>query len=213
MKFKIFKSGVVDVADKGIVTISISKFGNEDLGGDIVHKGAFKKTFQEGSNRIKHVIDHTLRYSGIVGLPLKMYENDTHAVVESALNLEKQLSRDLFSDYKFFKDHDRTLEHSYAYETIKGKPIPQKGEEIFELKMYEYSTVALGMNPETALLDIKSIGGIEALEGYLRKYDVSNKRGKEIESIIKQIKELQEPDRTPADESDTLVIGGLRLTI
>jgi len=193
MKTKVFKSDVLDVADKGIVTISISKFNNKDMGGDIVRKGAFLKTFNEGANRIKHLVDHTLKYAGVVGVPVKMYETDTHAVVESALNLEKQVARDLFSDYKFFNAHGKTLEHSYGYDTIKGKPLEKSAEEILELKMYEYSTVFYGMNPETGLIDIKSADvNVEHLEEYLRKFDVSNKRGREIESIIKQIKALKE---------------------
>lgn len=192
MKHKSFKSEVVDVAEKGIVTIAISRFDNEDMGGDIVRKGAFIRTFKEGGDRIKHYMDHSLKQSANVGLPIKMYESEKHAVVESALNLEKEISRDLFSDYKFFKEHGKTLEHSFGYETIKGKS-RGRGEEIFELKMYEYSTVGLGMNPETPLLGMKSFDQVtvEDLESYLRKFDVSNKRGKEIEFIIKKIKELQ----------------------
>jgi hypothetical protein len=202
-KVKSLKSSVIDVADKGIVTIAISKFDVVDGGGDIVRKGAFTKTFSEGASRIKHVIDHQLKYAAVVGLPVKMYETAEYAVVESALNLEKEISRDLFSDYKFFKDHGKTLEHSYAYQTIKagegkvsntGKEI--SGEEILELKMFEYSTVALGMNEHTPLLDMK-MEDAELLEEYLRKYDVSNKRGKEIEAIIALIKKLKEPETTP----------------
>lgn len=212
MKIKTFKSDVAGVDEKGIVTITISKFDNEDMGGDIARKGAFAKTFSERGSRIKHVIDHRLSYAGIVGLPVKMYENGTHAVVESALNLEKQTSRDLFSDYKFFNAHGKTLEHSYGYETIKGKPIPGKGEEILELKMYEYSTVGLGMNPETSLLDFKSFE-VEELELYLRKYDVSNKRGKEIEAIIGLIKALKQPPTEPETLNDLLVIGDYKLNL
>lgn len=188
MKFKNYKSEVVDVNEKGIVTIAIGRFDNEDMSGDIARKGAFERTFKEGINRIKHYMDHSLKQMANVGLPVKMYETKDHPIVESALNLEKQISRDLFSDYKFFKEHDRTLEHSYGYETIKGKP-RTKGEEILELKMYEYSTVGLGMNPDTPLIDLKSFQ-VSELESYLRKYDVSNTKGKQIESIIKQIKEL-----------------------
>ena len=207
MKSKSLKSEVVDIADQGIVTIAISKFGNRDSYDDIVRKGAFAKTFQEGSGRIKHVMDHQLRQMAVVGLPLKMYETDTHAVVESKLNLEKQIARDLFSDYKFFKEHGKTLEHSYMYDTVKTNVNRDiKGEDIAELRMYEYSTVALGANSETPLLDIKSwaISDIVLLEEYLRKYDVSSTKGKRIEEIIALIKKLQEPDTTPA-EPETLV--------
>lgn len=193
MKFKNYKSEVVDVNEKGIVTIAIGRFDNEDMGGDIARKGAFERTFKEGINRIKHYMDHSMKQMANVGLPVKMYETKDHPIVESALNLEKQISRDLFSDYKFFKEHDRTLEHSYGYETIKGIPRNKRGEEILELKMYEYSTVGLGMNPDTPLIDLKSFEICE-LETYLRKYDVSNTKGKQIELIIKQIKELADQE-------------------
>ena len=191
-KIKSVKSEVLDVESKGIVTIGISRFGNEDSYKDIVHKGAFEKTFKEGGDRIKHVIDHKLQQMFVVGLPLKMYETDTHAVIESKLNLEKQIAKDLFSDYKFFNENGKSLEHSFAYETIKGKAKSNGGENIYELKMYEYTTVALGANPETPLFGIKSEFSVSELENYLRKFDVSNQRGKQIERLIAEIKSLTE---------------------
>lgn len=207
MKTKSLKSEVLDTTSEGIVTIAISKFDVRDSYDDIVRKGAFAKTFKEGGHRIKHVMDHQLRQMAVVGLPVKMEETDTYAIVESKLNLEKQISRDLFSDYKFFKDNSRTLEHSYMYETIKKNDNKEiKGEDIAELKMYEYSTVALGANEHTPLLDIKTLdfSDISKLEEFLRKNDVTNSKGKEIEKIIKMIKELGEPQNTLHDEPETL---------
>ncbi len=211
MKFKNVVSEVMDVAEKGIVTITISKFNNEDMGGDIVRKGAFLKTFKENNGRIKHVIDHTMKASAIVGLPVKMYESETHAVVESAINTEKQIGKDLISDYKFFKDYNRTMEHSYGYETIKAGTAKVKGEEILELKMWEYSTVGWGMNDGTGLLSMKSftMDDIDHLEAYLRKYDVSNTKGKQIEMIIKNIKELQQPEKSTVNNEPRLALKGL----
>lgn len=208
MKFKSYKSEVVDVAEKGIVTIAISKFNTEDMGGDIVRKGAFMKTFKEDNGRIKHVIDHQLKASAIVGLPIKMYESDTHAVVESHLNLEKEISRDLFSDYKFFKEHGKSLEHSFGYLTTKQGSMKLKGEEILELKMYEYTTTAIGMMADTPLLSLKS-DDIPMLENYLRKYDVSNTKGKLIEEIILKIKSLKEPSTDTLSIEPTLSLGKL----
>ena len=210
MKTKIYKSDVMDVADKGIVTIAVSSFNNVDLLGDIVRKGAFEKTFKEGSQRIKHVLDHSLRSTSVVGLPIKMYESDTHAIVESKLNLEKEAGRDLFSDYKFFQANGKSLEHSFGYDTIKSNKIKgtrtASAEEILELKMYEYSTVSVGANPNALTLSIKSFDedDIPMLEDYLRKYDVSNSKGKQIESIILQIKELKEPVKTTPDDEPAL---------
>lgn len=199
MKIKAHKSEVLDVAEKGVVTIAFSRLEIPDSEGDITHKGAFTKTFKEGGNRIKHVLDHQMKYTGVVGVPVKMYESDTHAVAESALNLEKQVSRDLFSDYKFFQSHGKTLEHSFAYQTIKGRDIVKgKSEHIDELKMYEYCTVMMGMHPDTPLLSLKASEiDFQQLEYYLRKYDVSDKYGKEIENIIIAIKTWKrEPEST-----------------
>jgi len=201
MKSKSFKYQVKDVNEKGIVTIAISKFDNIDSYGDIVRKGAFAKTFKEGSNRIKHVLDHELKYQSVVGLPLKMYETDDHAIVESVLNMELQKAKDLFSNYKFFAANDRTLEHSFMYETLKRNDNSDiKGEEIAELKMYEYSTVAMGANSETPLLDIKSLKSsddilksIKELTDHLTKGDITNEQGIKIESLISTLKTYIEP--------------------
>lgn len=201
VKDKTFEFKVADVSEKGIVTIAISGFNNIDSYGDIVRKGAFAKTFNERGKRQNHFIDHDLRIRSLVGSPVKMYENETHAIVESKLNLDKQIAKDLFSDYKFFAENDRTLEHSFMYETIKrneNKDI--KGEDIAEVKMYEYSTVGLGANENTPLLDLKSFKDVDQLiyelESRLRKCDYSDEKGKYLEKIIKAIKGLQEPDMT-----------------
>lgn len=188
MKRKTFAYKVADLDDKGIVTIAISRFDVVDAVGDIVRKGAFTKTFREGGHRIKHVLDHQLRASAIVGLPIKMEETKEYAIVQSKINLDKQIGKDLFSDYKFFAEAGRSLEHSFAYQTIKTKPNKDiKGEDIQELKMFEYSTVALGANEHTPLLDIKSLS-THLLEAYLRKFDVSDGKGKQIEKEIKRRK-------------------------
>lgn len=198
MKHKQNKGQIKDITGKGVVTIAISKFDNRDSYDDIVRRGAFAKTFKE-NDRIKHVIDHRLAQSFVVGLPLKMYETTTHAVVESALNLEKEISRDLYADYKFFHENDRSLEHSYAYETIKNQENKQiRGEDITELKMYEYSTVALGANPETPLLDVKSFSDVSTLitelETRLSKCNYSEERGKLIKKAIYILSNIEEPD-------------------
>lgn len=218
MKSKSYKYEVQDVNEKGIVTIAISKFNNIDSYGDIVRKGAFAKTFKEGGNRIKHVLDHELRYQSVVGLPLKMYETDSHAIVESVLNLDLQKAKDLFSNYKFFQANGRTLEHSYMYETIKrneNKDI--KGEDISELKMYEYSTVALGANEHTPLIDIKSlkstkdiIASIKQLTEHLKKGDITTEHGIEIEALISTLKAYIEPSKSLTKDDFSLIFKSLK---
>jgi HK97 family phage prohead protease len=189
---KNFSYQVKELDQKGIVTIAIAGLNNKDSDKDIIRPGSFTKTFQEGSNRIKHVNQHDL--TKILGLPLKMWETSDHAIVESKLNLEKEMVRDVFSDYKFFAEHQRTLEHSIGYKIMKTKENPDiEGFEITELKLYEYSTVTLGANENTPLVDIKNWKA-EELEEYLRSnYFISESKGKYIEKLIKALRALNEP--------------------
>ena len=175
---KSFKTEVLEVKeenkDTGIVTIAISKFDNIDSYGDIVRKGAFTKTFEEGVSRLRHVVDHNLRQTSVVGLPLKMYETDDYAIVESAINLDKQIGRELFSDYKFFAKHGKTLEHSYMFNPLKYEIMKDEdgnfiGLDIKEVKLFEYSTVARGANPDTPLLGLKSF-----INGERSEKEISN---------------------------------------
>ncbi len=56
MEYKSFIT-VSDVQDR-VVTGFSAITGNMDLGGDIIHKGAFKKTIQENLPRIRHLWQH-----------------------------------------------------------------------------------------------------------------------------------------------------------
>lgn len=207
IKSKSYESKVAEVSGDGIVTIAIAAFDNTDSYGDIIRPGAFKKTFAERGKRQNHFLDHDLSIRSLVGLPLRMYETPNHAVVESQLNLKKQLSIDLYEDYKFFQANDRTLEHSFMYETLRrneNKDI--KGEDIAEVKMYEYSTVGLGANENTPLLDLKSYKDIDMLvyelESRLRKCNYTDERGKAVDQLIQALKVYQVPvQSTPADQS------------
>ncbi len=182
MDYKNFSYEVKDIEEKGIVTIAISGLNNLDSDKDIIRPGAFKKTFREGKKRIKHVNQH--RITDILGLPLRLYETDDQAIAVSQLNLEKQSVRDVFSDYKFFAEHGRSLEHSIGFSVIKTQVNEDiNGIDITELKLWEYSTVTLGANSNTPLLDMKDLS-IEDLEKYLRDYDVSEEKGKLIEKLI-----------------------------
>lgn len=204
-KIKANSTHIEDVKADGIVTIAISRFNTIDKADDIVRKGAFTKTFKEQIHKIKHVTNHMWRMEDIVGTPLKMYENDTHAIVESKLILGTNKGRELFEMYKHFAENGSDMEHSYAYRTLKKNENPDiKGEDIAELAMKEYSTVFAGCNPDTPTLGIKSdleaVKAITDIENLLRKGDFSDITGKNIEKIIQKLKE-----HSVVDEPETLI--------
>lgn len=150
-----YKTKVNDLDDeKGIVTIGVNGIGIEDAQGDISMPGSFTKTLQEGlKQRIKHLLDHD--YHKQIGVPVDGYETDRDLVFVSALNLEKQISRDVYSDYKFNAEHGRTMEHSIGVSAVKRDNADSR--KVLEWKLFEYSTLnAWGANPRTGLIDLKT---------------------------------------------------------
>ena len=75
---------IEDVDKKqGIVIFYTSAFNNKDSDGDIIVKGAFSKSLNEGFKRFRHLKDHRIP----VGLPIKeeTFEDDYGLRVASKL--------------------------------------------------------------------------------------------------------------------------------
>ncbi|MDD6581603.1 MAG: HK97 family phage prohead protease [Bacteroidales bacterium] len=148
------KTRTNEVKEDGIVTIAVSAFGNVDHDGDIIEKGAFTKTINENGQRFKHLLNHNQDY--LIGCILKAEETNSNLVVESALNLDTQLGRDVFSFYKLYQKHGRTLEHSIGFEDMKRKDADRR--RITEAQLWEVSTLyGWGANEKTPLLGLKSM--------------------------------------------------------
>lgn len=190
IQIKSLAAPIKDVGESGIVTIAIAHFDNEDRAGDIIRKGAFRKTFKEQIDHVKHQLDHSMSVNDMVGIPVKMYETDEHAVVESALALNTTQGRNVFELYKLAQSVGRSLEHSFRYITMKrnnNDAIP--GEDIAELALrYEYSTVLAGCNPLTPALDIKSAEGRMAMS---RALDTVLRHGSFTDEVYKALEKYQ----------------------
>lgn len=169
--------------DEGIVTIAISSFNNIDSDGDIMANGAFSKTIKERINRIRHLKDHDR--SMLLGFPIEMFETNDYLIARSKMNLDKSIVKDTFSDYKFFAENHKTIEHSIGFRGIKGRyeNIEETGGFLFkEVMLYEYSTLSfLGANENTPLIDLKS----------MLKSDYTDNNLKLIESLINRVERLE----------------------
>ena len=185
MKLFNTKSSIEDVDEKGIVKIRVSAFGNIDSYGDIMDSKAFNKSIADfnasGKTRVKHLKNHN--WNQAIGVPVEMTVSSKGLDVVSKINLEKQLGKETFSDYKFYAENNQTLEHSIGYVTVKEeKSQEQKANILKEVNLMEYSTLDfLGANSETPLLDLKSVNmtpeelikRIEELEARLKALEPS----------------------------------------
>ena len=198
------KSSVEDVDEKGLVKIRVSAFGNKDAHGDIMDYKAFNKTIADfkhsGKTRIKHLKNHS--WDMLLGYPVEMSATKDGLEVISKMNLENELPRETFNNYKFFAEGGQTLEHSIGYSVVKEESSDeQKANILKEVKLMEYSTLDfLGANSETPLLDLKSdmnsqelIKRIEILESKLKSFEQlddtqTEQKEDKINTIISKLK-------------------------
>ena len=193
--FKNFEFKVGDIAPEGIVSIYVNGFGNVDSDNDISEPGSFDKTIRENFKRIKHLKDHDRTIC--LGIPIEIKSDNFGLLVRSKMNLQKQIVKDVFEDYKFMAENERTLEHSIGYRVIKAYwEDPEKPynsvRHITEYKLLEYSTLSfLGANENTPCVGIK--GDMSVLQDDIKllndmlKGQYSDEKLQQIETKIKDI--------------------------
>ena len=159
-KTKNFISQISDVDVKsGIVTGYFAGFGNVDSDGDVIVKGALKKTIQErganGKNAILHLLQHDT--SKVLGKPTLLQEKVKGLYFETPI-VPTTFGIDTLKLYEAGVYN----EHSIGYQVINYKKILKDNGEVdyyklLELKLYEGSTVAFGANSETPFLGLKGL--------------------------------------------------------
>lgn len=208
-------------AKKGIVTGYFSKFDNVDSDGDIIRKGAFKKTIAEqGPNsaqpRIKHLMNHNV--SMPLGKILDLKEDATGLAYESQIG-----THTLGQDFIKMVESGLITEHSIGFRTIKRNQLqdyegfmknPSKGWfELTELQLMEGSSLtAWGANALTPITGLKGAINIDtiatqqkAIEKFCKDSDATDEtiemlllHSKQLSQYIIDLKASQ-PDKTTTD--------------
>jgi HK97 family phage prohead protease len=167
------KVKAVDQAE-GIVTFIVSVFDVEDSGGDVVMPGFFAKAIAEQPRLPKYAPDHDWGVTVRLGKVLEWKEVDEGLEVTAQHNLEKQVSKDVFSDLLFDPDGQ---EFSFSYdlepdgfERREGKRflLPNGAKEVLDV-----GPVGIAMNRETRLVGAKAwvdlAGSVEEMQDAIRE--------------------------------------------
>ena len=215
MLFKDTCGGAVKDVDvkQGIITGYFSIFGNKDSDGDIIMPGAFTKTLQENGPlsqrpRILHLLQHD------TNLPLSkphILNEDTKGVYFESKLSHTSYGRDTL---KLYEDGVLT-EHSIGYKVIKNEP-KEDANYLYELKLWEGSTVSWGANMEALVTSVKTESKEVIYDKLIKKLDalLSAVKGnytddtiiqleiqiKQIQQIIASLAEPPEPVITPKPE-------------
>ena len=220
MQTKNISGEVKDLDEKGVVTFYFSVFGNKDSDGDIVHPGAFLKTFKEQKNRIRHFKNH--RWDQLVGVPLELKEDEYGAITRSQLILGTQLGKDTYEEYRA----KGITEHSFMYDVVKYDVDNEDDREsrirnLRELKLWEVSSLtSWGANEMTHVIDMKNVELITYFNSLLKlkRGDFSDSYFEKLEQHIKDVHNhikslIEPPDGTQDEPMDWITYFQNNLTI
>lgn len=185
---------IEDVDKKqGIVIFYTSAFDNKDSDGDIIVKGAFKKSLNEGFKRFRHLKDHRIP----VGLPIKeeTFEDNYGLRVGSQLFKGIQEADELLIQYETYAEMKNTMEHSFGYETIQEEFSKEKDANILkELKLWEFTSMTTwGANENAIQVDLKELNPIDLILKFkvLKRMIKGDFNDARLEQYEKQINEIE----------------------
>lgn len=193
-----------EIGEDGTFEGYAATFGNVDLGGDVIERGAFKETLERRKIKdIKMLLNHDPRQ--IVGVWDSIKEDRNGLYVKGRLLVEKQLGRDAYIDLKAGALDKMSI----------GYRVDPKGWEYDERKrirklktidLFEVSLVTFPMNPEARVTGVKAdnITTIREFEDFLRDAGgFSHGRAKAIASH--GFKAAEPRDEAGADELAELI--------
>lgn len=167
-------------------------YGNKDLGGDIVAKGAFSKAVSAGKP-IMVLADHHATVKNNIGFGFDLAESDRGLSATTEINLEKEAGREAYAMLRQAKEvgYKIGLSIGFAIDDYEWNE-KDRTRTIKEATLWEYSVVIFPMNPKATVTAVKSIlesGSGEdiailkrGIEGHLREVRGFSK--KEAEAFV-----------------------------
>ena len=203
-------------AAAGVVKGYGSVFGNVDSDGDVINKGAYKKTIHENwLKEIKYLYQHDMDKP--LGKMVHLEEDDKGLIFEAHIP-KTQLGKDVVELMKA----GVITENSVGILPISKKKWDHDGyRHINEVKLFEISAVTLAANDQAMIMDVKGnvdpekiANRYDKLAQLIRKGEISDDLGYALEAEILKLKsiyvnvtqpteiEVTEPIEVKADNSE-----------
>lgn len=201
-------------ASAGVVKGYGSVFGNVDSDGDIISKGAYKKTIQENGQRVKYLYQHDMDKP--LGKMVHLEEDDKGLKFEAQIP-KTQLGKDVVELMKA----GVITENSVGILPVQKEMGSDGYRHLNEVKLFEISAVTLAANDQAMIMDVKgNVDPEKVAKRYdkiaqlIRKGEISDDLGYALEAEILKLKsiyvnvtqptdiEVTEPIQVKADNSE-----------
>jgi hypothetical protein len=189
MEQKTFKFEIKSVNEEtGIFESYGATFSNvADSYNDVIEKGSFVKTLQEGGKRVKILFNHNVNEP--IGKPLEMKEDEHGLWVKGKLSLGVQRAREVLALMK-----DGVInEMSIGYDTILSTVIDGV-RHLKEIRLWDVSPVTFAANPEARIMSVKGV-----LPQVMEDLSTVSQTLNNIQALLKS-DEKGEPDTTTLPE-------------
>jgi len=165
-------------AEQGIVDAIFSVFGNIDQGNDIVHPGAFVKTFVERGGKVRILDNHRAdSVMNAIGKPLKLRELSREELPATLRAEYPEATGGAFASIQFLMNTPEGKgafirlqegaidEWSFAYRaldydfsTVGESENAKEVRNLRTVALYDISCVLFGMNEATVTTGVRSVG-------------------------------------------------------
>jgi len=139
----------------GIIEGFASTYGNTDLGGDIVEKGAFKQTLLHKQGIVPLLLDHGYNTRDVAGVAM-LEDQDKGLYMKAEMPLEDPEVNAAYKKTKFKLDRGAKMVLSIGYDTIKSMPEEDGKRLLKEVALHEVSITPFPMNTEAQIMAAKS---------------------------------------------------------
>lgn len=161
-EYKSFKLSKMDVDEKqGMFEGYAAVFGNLDLVGDIIEKGAFKRSIN--SKKGKFPILHNHWFDAEIGLTTEMDEDETGLKFKGVFHISEdpkmdvQLARETYAKVMNRIKYDMPMGVSIGYNTVKSiRDTDRNARLLKEVKLFEISLVTFPANEMATVTGVKS---------------------------------------------------------
>jgi HK97 family phage prohead protease len=149
------------ISEAGAFEGMLSTYGNEDLGGDVIQRGAFSQSLQTRGGVVRILLDHDTTKRAGTGY---ITETPEGLHCRGVLNLESPYGQQAYAEVRFYQDHGPAMELSIGYKTRKDR-WEQNRRVILEGDLWEGSLVCFAMNPQAFVTSVKmQEGGMEGAQ-------------------------------------------------
>lgn len=132
-----------------------STYGNVDLGGDVVTKGAFTQTLFHKKNKVKLFLDHHYRVSDVAGIA-HLTDDEKGLALDGELPIEIPSVKEVHDKIKFLIDRGEEMGLSIGYDIVKAKMRDDGVRELKEISLGEVSLTPFPMNTESTIYSAKA---------------------------------------------------------